>query len=232
MLCFSLSTLSIKSPQRKSVVWNFPNHIFIKQQVVKLQTIMEPVWFGLFQHRTGKILSASLWRFSKVQTISTGKFYLLGQGTKNPPHGSISYGEEQVDLWIVWGSCTLTLFVPHKPSFSLWSAANFGWEHSLIMQFLCRQLQGVISVPFLGHWLCDAQSHWEAPHIPIPPPQEKPVTAPIKLLSTGYTHFHWIWGIHLACRCLLSHFIPRVPEDARERHKKIVFWLPARGIGG
>lgn len=73
----------------------------------------------------------------------------------------------------------------------LWSAADLSCMCLLRVCLLCRQLRGVISVPFLGHWLCDALSHWEplgATHIPILPLQEKPATSPIKPPSTSYTH--------------------------------------------
>lgn len=62
---------------------------------------------------------------------------------------------------------------------------------SLGVRLLCRQLGGVISVPFLGHWLCDVPSHWEplgASRIPVLPLQEKPATSPIKPPTTSYTH--------------------------------------------
>lgn len=31
----------------------------------------------------------------------------------------------------------------------------------LRLPLLNRQLWGVISIPFLGHWLCEARSHWQ-----------------------------------------------------------------------
>lgn len=33
--------------------------------------------------------------------------------------------------------------------------------HLLGLPLLDRQLWGVISIPFLGHWLCEARRHWE-----------------------------------------------------------------------
>lgn len=56
----------------------------------------------------------------------------------------------------------------------------------------CSQLRGVISVSFLGHWLCDALSHWEplgATRVPILPPRRRSrQTSPIKAPSASYTH--------------------------------------------
>lgn len=75
--------------------------------------------------------------------------------------------------------------------FFLWSAADLSRMCSLGVRLLCRQLGGVISVPFLGHWLCDVPSHWKplgASHIPALPLQEKPATSPIKPPTTSYTH--------------------------------------------
>lgn len=84
------------------------------------------------------------------------------------------------------------LLVPYPQCLCfLWSAADLSCMHLLQECLLCHQLRGVISVPFLGHWLCDALSHWEplgAMHIPILPLQEKPATSPIKPPSTSYTH--------------------------------------------
>lgn len=111
----------------------------------------------------------------------------------------------------------------------LWSAADPGHVRLLGVRLLCRQLRGVISVPFLGHWLCDAPSHWEPriflfslsrrsqPHLQLNRP---PPATPIR---------HRIWSSHLAFRRLPSHSVPRVPEDAGERQGKTVSWLPARG---
>lgn len=73
----------------------------------------------------------------------------------------------------------------HKACVFLWCSAGLGGVRCLVRS---RQLQGVISVPFLGHWLWDAPSHWEPrvlllslcrrsqPHLQLNPP------------STSYTH--------------------------------------------
>lgn len=73
----------------------------------------------------------------------------------------------------------------HDAPIFLWLAADFSGLHSLVVCLLRHQLRGVISVPFLGHWLCDALSHWEHRVSPV---QEKPSTSPIKAPSTSYTH--------------------------------------------
>lgn len=65
----------------------------------------------------------------------------------------------------------------------------------LRLPLLNIQLWGVISIPFLGHWLCEARSHWQplgatgshweplgATRTPILPPQEKPAKSPIRPL--------------------------------------------------
>lgn len=102
------------------------------------------------------------------------------------------------------------------------SAADLSRVPSLAVCLLRRQLRGVISVPFLGHWLCDAPSHWEPliflfslrrrsqPHLQLNRP---PPATPIR---------HRIWSSHLAFRRLPSRSVPRVPEDVGERQGKIV----------